>query len=54
MDGGGGVNIMAAAEKRVKYHCTMFWVTHNILLKLHTGRNTSVEVTPSMKVSERK
>ena len=36
--GWGGVNIMAAAEKRVKYRRTMFWVTHNILLKLHPGQ----------------
>ena len=39
-DGGGGVNIMAAAEKRVKYRRTMFWVTHNILLKLHPGQKS--------------
>ena len=35
---GGGVNIMAAAEKRVKYCRTMFWVTQDILLKLHPGQ----------------
>lgn len=34
----GGVNIMAAAEKRLKYRRTMFWVTHDILLKLHPGQ----------------
>ncbi len=27
---GGGVNIMAAAEKRVKYCRTLFWVMHDI------------------------
>ena len=29
---------MVAAEKRVKYRRTMFWVTHDILLKLHPGQ----------------
>ncbi len=29
---------MAAAEKRLKYRRTMFWVTHDILLKLHPGQ----------------
>jgi hypothetical protein len=37
---GGGVNIMAAAEKKVKYRFTMFWVTHNIVLKLHPGQKS--------------
>ncbi len=36
----GGVNIMAVAEKRVKYRCTMFWGTHDILLKLHPGQKS--------------
>jgi hypothetical protein len=35
---GGGVNIMAALEKRVKYCRTMFGVTHDFLLKLHPGQ----------------
>ena len=31
----GGVTIVAAAEKKVKYRCTMLWAMHDILLKLH-------------------
>jgi hypothetical protein len=41
----GGVNIMAAAEKRVKYRRTMLWVTHDILLKLHPGQKSGDAVT---------
>ena len=33
----GGVTIVAAAEKKVKYRCTMLCATHDILLKLHPG-----------------